>query len=139
MACTRNVSKIPGLQILDADLRLIRVPYEGKAILLLALGFRVEAWNPESEVSAAGLVAITSSCAVVYPWASVIIGLCSGLLFPIASFWVNHVLMVDDPVDSIAVHLMCGIWGGLAPGNLLRTQQENKHENCVNVSWEVTI
>lgn len=42
----------------------------------------------------AGLVAITGSCAVVYPWAAIIIGGVAGPLYVLAS-WVNIKLRVS--------------------------------------------
>lgn len=73
----------------------------------------------------AGLVGITAACSVVEPWAAIIIGLVSGLVYVIASAFVAHVIKVDDPLDAIAVHAFCGAWGliaaaGFADQDLLR-------------------
>lgn len=59
----------------------------------------------------AGLVAITSSCSVVHPWAAIIIGIIGGCVYVSASNFVLRVIKVDDPLDAIAVHGFCGMWG----------------------------
>ncbi|KAI7840216.1 hypothetical protein COHA_005998 [Chlorella ohadii] len=64
----------------------------------------------------AGLVAITGPCAFVQSWAAFIIGAIGGLVYFIASKVNLHVLKVDDPLDAIAVHAGCGIWGLIAGG-----------------------
>lgn len=61
-----------------------------------------------------GLVAITGGAAYVYPWAAFIIGFIGGGVYYIASKVNLNVLKVDDPLDAIAVHLGCGIWGLIA-------------------------
>jgi Amt family ammonium transporter len=62
----------------------------------------------------AGLVSITGPCAFVQPWAAFIIGIIGGFVYFVASKVNLHVLKVDDPLDAIAVHAGCGIWGLLA-------------------------
>ncbi|MDR1302194.1 MAG: ammonium transporter [Treponema sp.] len=64
----------------------------------------------------AGLVAITASCFVVSPGASVVIGLIGGILVVGAVEFIDKVLKIDDPVGASSVHLVCGIWGTLAVG-----------------------
>jgi Amt family ammonium transporter len=62
-----------------------------------------------------GLVAITSGCGVVEPWAAVIIGIVSGWVY----MWSANLLIrlrIDDAVDAIPVHMFNGIWGVLATG-----------------------
>eukprot|EP01025_Chloroclados_australasicus_P025954 TRINITY_DN25808_c0_g1_i2.p1 TRINITY_DN25808_c0_g1~~TRINITY_DN25808_c0_g1_i2.p1 ORF type:complete len:471 (-),score=64.99 TRINITY_DN25808_c0_g1_i2:425-1837(-) len=61
-----------------------------------------------------GLVGITAACAVVQPWAAVIIGILSGFVYIGASKLVLNVFKVDDPLDAIAVHGFCGMWGLIA-------------------------
>lgn len=79
-----------------------------------------------------GLVAITSGCAVVQPWAAVVIGMIAGWFYLAGS----HLLIkfrLDDAVDAIPVHLVNGIWGILAtglfadPGLLLDAYGRDKH------------
>lgn len=63
----------------------------------------------------AGLVSITSACATVSPWASIIIGIIGGIVYNQVSRLVLY-LEIDDVVDAVAVHGGCGIWGLLAAG-----------------------
>lgn len=62
-----------------------------------------------------GLVGITAGCAVVAPWAAVVIGLISGLVYKFSSSLLIQ-LKIDDAVDAIPVHLFNGMWGCLAVG-----------------------
>eukprot|EP01026_Neomeris_dumetosa_P027200 TRINITY_DN2211_c0_g1_i1.p1 TRINITY_DN2211_c0_g1~~TRINITY_DN2211_c0_g1_i1.p1 ORF type:complete len:472 (+),score=98.05 TRINITY_DN2211_c0_g1_i1:145-1560(+) len=61
-----------------------------------------------------GLVGITAACSVVQPWAAVVIGICSGFVYVGASNLVLHVFKIDDPLDAVAVHGFCGMWGLIA-------------------------
>jgi ammonium transporter, Amt family len=63
----------------------------------------------------AGLVAITAPCAFVSPLAAVVIGLVSGVLVCMATFWLEK-LHIDDPVGAVPVHFANGCWGVLAVG-----------------------
>mmetsp|Transcript_89709 Transcript_89709/g.187374 ORF Transcript_89709/g.187374 Transcript_89709/m.187374 type:complete len:444 (-) Transcript_89709:308-1639(-) len=63
----------------------------------------------------AGLVAITSGCAVVKHWEAMLIGFIGGLLYCGASFGLKAA-KIDDVVDAFPVHGVCGIWGVLAAG-----------------------
>jgi ammonium transporter, Amt family len=62
-----------------------------------------------------GLVGITAGCAFVSPWASVLIGLVSGLVVVLFAQFLEE-RGIDDPVHAIAVHLGGGIWGTIAVG-----------------------
>ncbi|EED90411.1 predicted protein, partial [Thalassiosira pseudonana CCMP1335] len=62
-----------------------------------------------------GLVSITGGCAVVEPWAAVVIGFIAGLLYLFTSKLLIR-LRIDDAVDAIPVHLSNGIWGTVAVG-----------------------
>jgi Amt family ammonium transporter len=65
--------------------------------------------------SLSGLVAITASCAIVEPWAALVIGVVAGWVFMWSSEWlIKH--QIDDAVDAIPVHMFNGIWGLLATG-----------------------
>lgn len=66
--------------------------------------------------SLAGLVAITAPCAVVPPWAAVVIGGLAGFVLMWAEGFVENRLKVDDPVGAVAVHGFCGIFGVLMVG-----------------------
>jgi Amt family ammonium transporter len=63
----------------------------------------------------AGLVAITAPCAFVDIWASVVIGLISGVWVCIAAVLLEKA-HIDDPVGAVPVHFANGIWGVLAVG-----------------------
>ena len=64
----------------------------------------------------AGLVAITAPCAVVSPGASIVIGLISGVLVVLSVEFIDKVLLIDDPVGAVSVHMVNGIFGTLAVG-----------------------
>jgi Amt family ammonium transporter len=64
----------------------------------------------------AGLVAITASCAVVSPGASIVIGLIAGLLVVLSVEFIDKILKIDDPVGASSVHLVNGIFGTIAVG-----------------------
>ena len=63
----------------------------------------------------AGLVSITSGCATMDPWAAVISGVLGGFVYYGASNLMK-MLLIDDPLDAVAVHLFCGMWGAVAAG-----------------------
>ena len=65
--------------------------------------------------SLGGLVAITSGCCVVEPWAAVVIGAIAGLLYLFGSWFLVRVRL-DDAVDAIPVHMFNGIWAMLSVG-----------------------
>ena len=67
-----------------------------------------------------GLVAITAPCAVVDPWAAILIG---AIAAPIVIFGIEALdrLRIDDPVGAISVHGLAGVWGVLSVG-LFATQ-----------------
>lgn len=62
-----------------------------------------------------GLVGITAGCTTVPDWAAVLIGIISCLVY-MGSSKLMILARIDDPVDAIAVHGFCGIWGMLAIG-----------------------
>lgn len=65
--------------------------------------------------SLGGLVAITSGCGVVEPWAAVVIGGFGGLIYLGGSaFLVKKRL--DDAVDAIPVHMFNGLWAMISTG-----------------------
>jgi len=63
----------------------------------------------------AGLVAITSPCATVYPLSAVIIGAIAGIIVVFSVIFFDRI-KVDDPVGAISVHGVNGAWGTLAAG-----------------------
>jgi len=67
----------------------------------------------------AGLVSITSACAVVEPWAAVVIGLIGAFVYTGGSFLLVK-LEIDDAVNATPVHYFAGAWGLLAPALFAR-------------------
>lgn len=65
--------------------------------------------------SLSGLVAITGGCGVVEPWAAVLIGALSGVVYLLSSSFLLRIRL-DDAVDAIPVHMFNGLWGLLAVG-----------------------
>ena len=63
----------------------------------------------------AGLVSITSGCAVVTPQGSLFVGLIGGFVYMFSSALLKK-LRIDDPLDAFSVHGACGIWGVIATG-----------------------
>ncbi|HYW36458.1 MAG TPA: ammonium transporter [Balneolaceae bacterium] len=63
----------------------------------------------------AGLVAITAPCASIAPGSAILTGAVAGVLVVFAAEFIERHL-VDDPVDAVAVHGVCGAWGTLAAG-----------------------
>ena len=64
----------------------------------------------------AGLVAITSPCANVSSFSSIIIGLGAGVLVVLSVLFFEKVAKIDDPVGAISVHGVCGAFGTIAAG-----------------------
>jgi Amt family ammonium transporter len=62
-----------------------------------------------------GLVAITAGCAVIDPWAAIVIG-AVGSLVVMGAIELLERLKIDDPVGAAPVHLGAGLWGVLAVG-----------------------
>ncbi|KAH8075633.1 ammonium transmembrane transporter [Aureococcus anophagefferens] len=67
----------------------------------------------------AGLVSITSACAVVEPWAAVVIGFVGAFVYTGGSFLLVK-LEIDDAVNATPVHYFAGAWGLLAPALFAR-------------------
>jgi len=65
--------------------------------------------------SLAGLVGVTGACAVVEPWAGLLIGMVSGCIYCLGSSLLIK-LKIDDSVDGVPVHLFAGMWGCIATG-----------------------
>lgn len=63
-----------------------------------------------------GLVGITSATAIVSPWGAILIGMIAGCVYLFGSYVVLNIFKVDDPLDAVAVHGFCGMWGLLAAG-----------------------
>ena len=63
----------------------------------------------------AGLVGITGCCAVIEPWAAVLIGFISGIFYLLCTDLLIK-LRIDEAIDSIPVHMFGGVWGMVATG-----------------------
>ncbi|KAG7669972.1 hypothetical protein KSW81_008112 [Nannochloris sp. 'desiccata'] len=61
-----------------------------------------------------GLVSVTGGCGFYRPWAAFITGIIGGAVYFGSSKLILHVMKVDDPLDAIAVHAFCGMWGMIA-------------------------
>jgi len=79
-------------------------------------GHRVFDFGVAMNGALAGLVGITGPCAGVEMWAAICIGVVAGVVYVLASDVVLYVLKIDDPLDAVAVHFFCGVWGLLAGG-----------------------
>lgn len=66
--------------------------------------------------SLAGLVAITAPCAVVAPWAAVVIGALAAFVLKWSEGFIERTLKIDDPVGAISVHGTVGLFGVLMVG-----------------------
>lgn len=115
----------PGSTLNGTDLRMSVIAVNtflagitGATVVLYVGLIRTGKANPLAAAngSLAGLVAITAPCAVVAPWAAVVIGGLAGFVLIWAEKFVERTLKVDDPVGAIAVHGFCGLFGVLMVG-----------------------
>ncbi|KAK9803374.1 hypothetical protein WJX72_000579 [[Myrmecia] bisecta] len=67
------------------------------------------------------LVGITGNCAVVEPYAAVVIG-CVAVMFYRGAVALLVKLQIDDPIDASCVHFGAGVWGLLASGLFARAE-----------------
>ena len=65
--------------------------------------------------SLGGLVSITAGCATMSPVFAVITGAIAGLLMTFVPLLIEK-MRLDDVVDAVAVHGVCGAWGTIAAG-----------------------
>lgn len=63
----------------------------------------------------AGLVSITSGCPTIPNILSALTGIIGAFVY-LGSSKLMKIIKVDDPVDAVAVHGFCGIWGCIATG-----------------------
>ena len=82
-----------------------------------------------------GLVCITAGCALMEPWAAIVVGFIAGLLY----LWFSNVLVkkcIDDAVDAIPVHMINGFWGLIAAGLFAAPRHmERVYGTSENVGW----
>ncbi|KAH8064350.1 ammonium transmembrane transporter [Aureococcus anophagefferens] len=69
----------------------------------------------------AGLVSITSACAVVEPWAALVIGFVGAWVYTAGSK-ILVAYYIDDAVNATPVHFFAGAWGLLAPAFFARPE-----------------
>ena len=62
-----------------------------------------------------GLVGITAGADQMGPTDAILIGIIAGVIIVLGISIIDK-LKLDDPVEAVAVHLICGIWGTLAVG-----------------------
>ena len=65
-----------------------------------------------------GLVAVTAGCDMVSVFGAAVIGICAGIVLPLAVEFFDKVVKIDDPVGAISVHGVCGMMGTLLTGLL---------------------
>lgn len=70
--------------------------------------------------SLAGLVAITAGCATMSPIFAIMTGVGAGILISFVPQLLVK-MQLDDVVDAVAVHGVCGAWGTLAAGAFLES------------------
>jgi len=66
--------------------------------------------------AAAGVLGVAAAMAFVPPWAALVLGAAAGILVPLVTFLVRHVLRIEDPTGAVPVGLLGGILGVLAAG-----------------------
>ncbi|XP_077994370.1 putative ammonium transporter 1 [Glandiceps talaboti] len=85
------------------------------ALTIKRMGFSGEQWSLLTTINGAlaGMVAICAGCCCVHAWAACIIGIIAGITYMSWS-WVVLKIGIDDPLDAVAVHMGCGLWGVIA-------------------------
>lgn len=66
--------------------------------------------------AAAGTLSVAAAMAIVPPWAALALGAAAGLLVPLVTFLMHHVLRIEDPTGAVPVGLLGGLLGVLAVG-----------------------
>jgi Amt family ammonium transporter len=66
--------------------------------------------------AAAAVLSVAAAMAFIPPWAALALGAAAGLLVPLVTFLVHHVLRVEDPIGAVPVALLGGTLGVLAAG-----------------------
>mmetsp|Transcript_6332 Transcript_6332/g.15206 ORF Transcript_6332/g.15206 Transcript_6332/m.15206 type:complete len:446 (-) Transcript_6332:352-1689(-) len=74
-----------------------------------------------------GLVGITAGCDMVQPYAAIVIGCVSGLVYYYSAAGLKW-LRVDDPLDASPIHFFCGMWGVISVG--LLTDDSLDSDSC---------
>jgi Amt family ammonium transporter len=66
--------------------------------------------------AAAAVLSVAAAMAFMPPWTALALGAAAGLLVPLVTFLVHHVLRVEDPIGAVPVALLGGTLGVLAAG-----------------------
>ena len=66
--------------------------------------------------AAAGALSAAAATAFVPPWAALALGAAAGLLVPLVTFLMHHVLRIEDPTGAVPVGLLGGLLGVLDVG-----------------------
>jgi Amt family ammonium transporter len=66
----------------------------------------------------AGILSAAAGMAFFPPWSALALGALAGLLVPLVTFAVAHLLRIEDPTGAVPVGLLGGLLGVLAPGIL---------------------
>lgn len=64
-------------------------------------------------------VAVTAACACIEPWAAIVIGAFSPLVFD-ACETLRMRFLIDDPLSASSMHAGCGLYGALTVGVFAR-------------------
>ena len=94
----------------------------GKAVLI----------RSSINASLGGLVAITAGCATMSPVFAISTGIVAGLLVSTVPSLIER-LKLDDVVDAVTVHGVCGAWGTLAAGLFLENNLFNSQVIAVQI------
>jgi ammonium transporter, Amt family len=95
----------------------------GGLAALLSAWFRNKSWDLVSVCNGTlcGFVSITCSCHVVEPWAAILIGASSALVFDgICALFLK--LQIDDPLSASPMHAGTGAWGLFLLGLLAKKE-----------------
>ena len=69
----------------------------------------------------AGLVAVTSSCSVIEPWAALICGFVGAFVYVFSAKLLLK-LRIDDPLEAAPIHGFTGAWGVLYAGLMAKPE-----------------
>ena len=85
------------------------------------------------------LIASTSGCATMEPWAALITGMFGGWIYLAISKLLTR-LKIDDAIDAIPVHAGGGLWGLIATGLLSSPRKMEAtygHSNHVGLFYSI--
>ena len=99
--------------------------------------------NPQQVTNGvlAGLVGITSSCSTCSIWGAFFIGLFAGPVYLVSTLLITNVFRLDDVVDAISIHGVCGAYGLIVPALFATpyyygvTYDSERKERCAGVFY----